>query len=41
MSVAANPGLVSIDDVRAAARRLEGIATRTPLVTVGAAGRRT
>jgi threonine dehydratase len=40
MSVAANPGLVSIDDVRAAARRLEGIATRTPLVPFAAPARR-
>ena len=32
------PALVSIDDVRAAAARLEGIALRTPLVPFGQAG---
>src|SRR4029079_16447353 len=40
MSVAANPGLVSIDDVRAAARRLEGAATRPSLVPFAAPARR-
>jgi threonine dehydratase len=40
VSVAADPGLVSIDAVRAAARLLDGIATRTPLVPFGAPARR-
>ena len=40
MSVTADPGLVTIDDIRAAAKRLEGIATRTPLVPFGAPARR-
>ncbi len=40
MSLAAvEPALVSIDDVRAAAERLSGIAMRAPLVPFGMAGR--
>ena len=35
MSVSADPGLVSLDDIRAAAALLDGIATRTPLVPFG------
>jgi threonine dehydratase len=40
MSVTADPGLVSLDDIRAAAALLDGVATRTPLVPFGAPARR-
>jgi len=40
MSVRADPGLVSLDDIRAAAALLDGIATRTPLVPFGGPARR-
>ena len=36
MTLSAEPVAVSFDDVRAAARRLEGVAVRTPLVEVAA-----
>jgi threonine dehydratase len=40
MGVTADPALVSIDDIRAAARLLDGVATWTPLVPFGAPARR-
>ena len=36
MTLSAEPVAVSFDDVRAAARRLDGVAVRTPLVEVAA-----
>jgi hypothetical protein len=35
MTTAAAPPLVTLDDIRAAADRLRGVAVRTPLVAFG------
>ena len=40
MSIDAAPALVTLDDIRAAAERLRGVAIRTPLVAFGPPGRR-
>ena len=40
MSIDAAPALVTLDDIRAAADRLRGVAIRTPLVAFGPPGRR-